>query len=323
MNDGQRAGDPILARAGSFELGSVVSDGSLVHESTPSGGEFASWLGEMGPDGRLDGWKPLGLRSSLDNPHAPAWSPDSSQFAYVASNKQAGQDTQSVRVRNVAAGQERELYTGGSGAMFCVWAKMHPYLYCSQVAPQGTTDMLSLSLESGRAERIGSVPGRNHVLFGSANDATLYLGSNSAQLIRWDVATGLTAVLGQGRGTFVFWVTASPDGRWISRVDRGRTEVMSVSGGEWKPLISGGGTEIAFTSDGNWLLYHDLDAAGHDSLFRVATTGGTPERIGDFPASTRFGHMWVSPDGRKVVADTQRAREVWVLENFEPASPKQ
>ena len=41
---------------------------------------------------------------------------------------------------------------------------------------------------------------------------------------------------------------------------------------------------MAFTPDGNWLLYHDVDAAGKHSLFRVATAGGQPERLGDFPS---------------------------------------
>ena len=319
ITDGKPDGEPILIRAGSFLYGGVNSDGSLLFEQNPEGGQFAAWLGDLRQNGQVAAWTPLSLRSSLHNPHSPAWSPDSSQFAYVTSNKQSGQDTQSVLLRNVATGAERELYTAGPGDMYCVWPKKRPDLYCSQIMPQGTTDLLSISFESGQAEHIGSVPGRNHVLFAGADDQSLYLGSDVAWLMRWDRATGQTAMLGQGRGTFVYWVTASPDGRWISQVDKGRTEIRSVSGGDWQPLpIYGQGTEIAFTPDGNWLLYHELDAAGRDSLFRVATAGGQPERIGDFPATTRFGHMWISPDGRKVVADTQKAREVWVLENFEP-----
>jgi hypothetical protein len=28
--------------------------------------------------------------------------------------------------------------------------------------------------------------------------------------------------------------------------------------------------------------------------------------------------MWISPDGRKVIASTMNPMEVWMLENFEP-----
>jgi Tol biopolymer transport system component len=83
------------------------------------------------------------------------------------------------------------------------------------------------------------------------------------------------------------------------------------------------GSQMAFTKDGNWLLYHDVDAAGNQSLFRVATAGGQPERIGDFPSAYGTGYMWISPDGKKIIADTLKPLELWILENFEPAAPKQ
>jgi hypothetical protein len=75
---------------------------------------------------------------------------------------------------------------------------------------------------------------------------------------------------------------------------------------------------MTFTADGNWLLYHDRDAAGKDGLFRVAATGGDAERLGDFPAVSVRGWMWISPDGQKIVADSFNPQEIWMLENFEP-----
>jgi hypothetical protein len=55
-------------------------------------------------------------------------------------------------------------------------------------------------------------------------------------------------------------------------------------------------TDVNFTADGNWLRYHDVDSAGKHSLFRVATGGGQPERLGDFPTNSSSGTLEVSPD---------------------------
>jgi hypothetical protein len=53
----------------------------------------------------------------------------------------------------------------------------------------------------------------------------------------------------------------------------------------------------------------------------VATSGGAPEHLGDFPAGNVHGTMRISPDGRKIIALTGAdnfASETWLLENFEP-----
>jgi hypothetical protein len=312
MKGGRQAGDPVFIRYGSFLSGRTTGSGALVHESTPEGGTFAALLGTLNSSGRLDGWEPLSLSGSGKSLHYPAWSPDSSRIAYVTSNHAAGQNAQVVRVHKVAGGEERELYKGGSFEMSCVWAAQHPNLFCGQIMPQGTTEAFSISIESGRAEPLGSVSGNYTFLFGSPDDRAIYMAARGAsELIRWEIATRMATSM--GRGTRVI---ASPDERWISRLEKGKIEIRPMNGGDWKPLISGG-TQIAFTPDGNWLLFHGVDAGGKDGFFRVATAGGRPERLGDFPTTSQ-GPMWVSPDGRKVIADTLNPFEVWLLENFEP-----
>ena len=202
--------------------------------------------------------------------------------------------------------------------MSCVWATLHPKLFCGQITTQSVTDVVAVAIDSGRTERLGSVQGLNLFLFGEPSDQGIYMASRpQAELIRWEIATGQTTALGQGRVNMANWVIASPDGRWITRLQDGKTEIRPVSRGDWKPLAPGG-TQNAFSPDGNWLLYHGVDAAGKQSLFRISVVGGQPERLGDFPAATRIGIFSISPDGRKIVADTLRPIEVWALENFEP-----
>jgi hypothetical protein len=113
----------------------------------------------------------------------------------------------------------------------------------------------------------------------------------------------------------------SLDERWITREQKGTLEIRPMQGGDWKPLAElGPNGAVAFTADGNWVLYPSPDAAGKPSLFHVASTGGQPERMGDFPGKTVNVFLSVSPDGKKIIAQlvNPQSGEVSVLENFEP-----
>jgi Tol biopolymer transport system component len=100
-----------------------------------------------------------------------------------------------------------------------------------------------------------------------------------------------------------------------------------MSGGDWKPLVSSL-TQVGhvdFTPDGQWFLYHDVDSTGKSILSRVASAGGQPERLGDFPTKVGSGTMRISPDGSKVLVaagEYGTAYEMWSLENFVPPAPK-
>jgi Tol biopolymer transport system component len=100
-----------------------------------------------------------------------------------------------------------------------------------------------------------------------------------------------------------------------------------MSGGDWKPLVSSL-TQVGhvdFTPDGQWFLYHDVDSTGKPILSRVASAGGQPEHLGDFPSNAPSGTMRISPDGSKVMVaagEYGTAYEMWSLENFVPHAPK-
>jgi len=103
--------------------------------------------------------------------------------------------------------------------------------------------------------------------------------------------------------------------------------IRPTSGGEWKSLVSlrEAPSGYTITPDGNWLLYGDVDSAGNRSLFRVATAGGTPERLGTLPLKGIRGPIEISPDGSKIlvsVSERGEAFELWSLENFVPPVPK-
>jgi Tol biopolymer transport system component len=74
--------------------------------------------------------------------------------------------------------------------------------------------------------------------------------------------------------------------------------------------------------DSKWIYYADQDATGKESLFRIPSSGGQPERLGEIPTGYRSDNieMRLSPDGRNVLIDGVIGSEVevWLLENFEP-----
>ena len=118
----------------------------------------------------------------------------------------------------------------------------------------------------------------------------------------------------------------SPDERWLIRKGAKGADIRPISGGDWKALVSSNtSAQDSAAPDGNWLFYRDADAAGKKGLYRVATAGGQPERLGDFPTNSNGGGtMEISPDGRKIMVAGMFGAgwELWSLENFVPPAPK-
>jgi hypothetical protein len=180
-----------------------------------------------------------------------------------------------------------------------------------------------ISTDTGHVEELGAVPGWDNSMLPVAladNDRAVYLSSRQSGLVRWEIGTAqTTAVLDDPIvAASARLIGVSPDARWVTRWENGWIEIRPLPGGDWKPLFRvQRDKQIAFTADANWLVYHDTDATGKDGLFRVAVSGGQPERLGDFPTKAS-GYMWISPDGQEIVADAYNPEELWILENFEP-----
>jgi tricorn protease-like protein len=180
--------------------------------------------------------------------------------------------------------------------------------------------MLSISTDSGHVERLGSLPSFRNPVVLSHDGRAIYLSSQfSHELVRWEIGTQETTTVDRSPGLLISDGVVSPDERWITRREKWNIEIRPMLGGDWKPLVSQKAAQhIAFTPDGNWLIYSADDAAGKPAIFRVATTGGQPERIGEFPATEALRFLSISPDGQKIVATVFNPSDIWLLENFEP-----
>ena len=99
-----------------------------------------------------------------------------------------------------------------------------------------------------------------------------------------------------------FSPAVSPDGRFIAfvstrsgdpniwRVDRDGSNAVQLTS---DPGIEG---QPVFSTDGQWVFYHLEDTEKKMTIWRVRTTGGTPERLTDAESSRPI----VSPDGRSI-----------------------
>jgi Tol biopolymer transport system component len=97
---------------------------------------------------------------------------------------------------------------------------------------------------------------------------------------------------------------------------------MPASGGEAREVLTLKDAEInavVWTRDGNSLIFADL-ADGKSQVWLIAVGGGEPRKL-DLPVEGAISVLDVHPDGQRLAYDSRTlGGEVWVMENFLPAS---
>jgi hypothetical protein len=152
-------------------------------------------------------------------------------------------------------------------------------------------------------------------------------------IIRWDIAAQREVIL-ENRSHRSDTAKPSLDDRWLTRTEnKDSISVRPLSGGDWRLLVSDLANvywQYVTSPDGKWIYYRTPSRPPQQTgINRIATAGGSSERVGDFPNVPNGGDLEMSPDGRQILAQTPGRLNVgnsffdlWELENFEPPAKK-
>ena len=184
------------------------------------------------------------------------------------------------------------------------------------------TDLYVVPITGGEAVRITSNPAADNSPAYSPDGKYLAFRMQTRpgyESDRWRLAvleraTGKLTVLTENLDRWVTSFTWSPDSSrlFYTVEDRGRQVVhmVPVTGGGARTIISGPGyvSDVQFTPDGKTMVYLGQSGNQPAKLFRVSSTGGTPQpltRINDVFLSayqlSEFEEFWVeAPDRTRV-----------------------
>ena len=339
MKDGAAAGPAEMVRYGDFLEAFTTASGALVYrEKSAKPVEEEVFLAPLNSDGHVESWRRVDVRGSRypDGDTGPSFSPSGSEIAYTASDKEAGKTD--LILRELSNGQERVLYQS-VGHLLCQFASLHQRIFCTDSESYDKTELISIAVESGSVERLGSVDGKRWILQHDRDDAKLYFLSDNypalGSILEWDIAAHKETALAT-HSDYQETYHPSRDGNWLvrTRLDSGLDSEISLrpmSGGDWKSLASGINRiwwQNVVAPDSKWVYYHSIDQAGKQSLFRVSMSGGEPKRLGDFPDDRFSGQLDISPDGRQILATCLGYRkqtdeyDLWIFDDFLPPAKK-
>jgi Tol biopolymer transport system component len=330
MNDGAPTSPATFVRFGDFDDGYTTASGALVYEdksASPSNVDVS--LASIDQEDRIGDWRALDLNTNGAGNPWPSFSPDGTQIAYVA--KDADPARRDVIVRDLATGQEHEIYRSLYGSIVCQFASLNPRLFCSVEKEKGETDLISIAVESGAVEKIATFVGSRFLLSVARDDQSFFLSGNAwllgvyePPILRWDRTTQQETTV-EPASEDQRLLSVSPDGHLIARLLDGVISVRQVNSGNWKVLASGVPVILPplVTPDGKWVLYQMVDSSGRPALFRVPTAGGNSERLGDLP--NNGGTFFFSHDGHQILAIAEKRvdHSLSVLENFVPNTRKE
>ena len=334
VKNGAATGSPEFVRYGDFDDAYTALSGALVYQDlAATSSDVNAFLGSVDPDGPIGNWRSLDVRGGLNGGYPwPSFSPDGNRIAY--SSGDANPKQTDLIEQDISSGKQRVIYQSLNGSLACRYSNKEPKIFCTVTGRErGTrTDLIAVDDKSGAIEQIGSLPGSKGICDYPNDGRTFYfvdVGDKLFQVTRWDLDTQQETLVVPGPQKLDQDIELpSFDGRFLLRVVYGDgMSVRPMAGGEWKTLVSGVkglSSAIDTTHDGNFTFYTANDSEGRPGLFRLSTAGGKPERVGDLPSRTFQGTFYFSADGRQILAtDTGSNKyDLWVLENFEPATKK-
>jgi Tol biopolymer transport system component len=340
--DGKPQGEPVLVRN---DIGQISPMGFS------NGGSFYYSLGVSVVDvfeGSLDLAKGTVvappkkiIQLVAGTNYSAEWSPDGKYLAYVSERKagSASQSSYILCIRSDQTGEEREVplpiesfwkmhWSADSRAVFAaMYDKTNQGLFKIDIQ----TGQQTLLARSGWSESLikdfAVSPDGKSVYY-----AHFQWTKKLVTIIRHDLETGQEKeIYRKAAPPDIDAVTVSPDGKYLSfstadNVAKQRfvIRIMPTAGGETRDLLQGileTFANHAWTPDGKAILFIKRTSSTKDEkreLWQVDSAGGEPKKIN---VGMELREMQLHPDGRRIVFTSGKtSREIWVMENFLPAT---
>jgi len=268
---------------------------------------------------------------------SPEWSRDGKYLAWISRRKSHGAFHFVIGFRSLENGQVRELLLPPNfyllaGAPFCWSHDGTSFLIGGQ--DKGRSGIFRVDRESGHTSLLVDVQSLPAVAVESADGQNLYYwsgwsDSGEVALFKRVLATAVDTVLLKGKyGPFL---SVSADGRYLAvhETPRPRTPeaiiLVPTDGSTPRELIRTTGPDrtgfLAWLPDRESVLIAKVTEGGKTERWRIPFDGGEPKRLD--MKNQLPGFFKLHPDGRQVafpVPGPAKPPEVWVLENFLPAT---
>ncbi len=332
VRNGHDEGPPTLLKtdAGNVDLIGFSVTGSLLYgQSIGTQDVFAMNLDPQ--QAALRGSRTRLVDTFVGSNMNPSVSPDSKSMAYL-SGRQGSRGWNQLVIRSLETGAERVIPTVFRWGGKPVWLPDGQGLIVAWRNAKNHTTLYKVDLKSGEVVTLietGATAQQSAAL--SADGRTVYFGQGNAQFIRHvvahDLASGRRTDVSHGGSSRA--MAASPDGRSIAFVATQTITrpfgadlfVADADGRNVRSVLTATTAAefpaaVAWSADSRFIYFV---RQGRGSLWRVASTGGTPTLVGELSPDA-VGTIDISADGRRVIygAGGPPTIEVWALENLLP-----
>jgi Tol biopolymer transport system component len=350
--EGQARGKPVFvgntsARPGTAWIG---RDGALMYRTRAGRVDvFRLSFGTADPE-------PVS-KQSVNRRIAPAWSPDGRRLAFIGVRGVSDPQELILTIREEASGQERNVPIQEHGLMPLLMTWTSDNSVALSWSSDGRQNFAEVNVATGAFRRIPGaldlkalgirIPAAEAPQgFWAAPNGNLWLEFLEGQRGLPAVRAGLIGVdRSTGRSEELisklkaFRVVMSPDASQVAALERQDEHSASIavkpaSGGDWRQIatlpVQGNGATgseltalgslgtLTWSPDGKFLYYvHGMD--NDLALWRIAASGGQPERLASLAGMGTVNYVQVHPNGRDAVVENSAFRsEVWSLRNYLP-----
>jgi Tol biopolymer transport system component len=267
----------------------------------------------------------------------PAWSPDGQSLAFLSRRHPTLRvDSLVLVIRSVRTGEGREFSLALKSCQTPRWSPDGRFISVIGEDRKSRQGIYRIDAQTGEITPLSQTEPEIYIGLAvwSSDGKTIYYSINdnntkSRRLLARELETGQEREL--YRGTVFF--ALSPDGKQVASIERNQSArstslmVIPVTGGVARELLTIKDPEsiinnaLAWTSDGRHLLFVKLRSnEQQNEVWRLPVSGGESQKTALAMKGLRNIH--VHPDGRRIafVAGEPKA-EVWVTENFLPATP--